>query len=283
NHSNAEIETIVRVIQEIGTKTKVINDIVFQTKLLSFNASVEAARAGENGKGFAVVAEEVGKLAEMSGNAAKEITSLLDGSIQKVEGIVRDTKMKVEALVADGRSKVEVGANVARQCGEVLNEIVANVASVTQMAGEISVASQEQAAGVSEITKAMGQLDQVTQQNAATSEQTASSAEKLSFQSNNLKMTVDLLVSSIQGTKATAVAGVVRSANVHKTDTRSKGEAPSKVAVKALAKNVVLFSKAKKENKVVAHSKKTGMAAEHKIAAGDGKTPSHGHPGFRDV
>ncbi|MBC7465543.1 MAG: hypothetical protein H7256_06080, partial [Bdellovibrio sp.] len=107
NHSNAEIETIVRVIQEIGTKTKVINDIVFQTKLLSFNASVEAARAGENGKGFAVVAEEVGKLAEMSGSAAKEITSLLDGSIQKVEGIVRDTKTKVEALVADGRSKVE--------------------------------------------------------------------------------------------------------------------------------------------------------------------------------
>ena len=62
NESNKEIQEIVKVIAEIGNKTKVINDIVFQTKLLSFNASVEAARAGENGKGFAVVAEEVGKL-----------------------------------------------------------------------------------------------------------------------------------------------------------------------------------------------------------------------------
>lgn len=283
NHSNAEIETIVRVIQEIGSKTKVINDIVFQTKLLSFNASVEAARAGENGKGFAVVAEEVGKLAEMSGSAAKEITALLDGSIQKVEGIVRDTKTKVEALVADGRSKVEVGADVARQCGEVLNEIVTNVASVTQMAGEISVASQEQAAGVSEITKAMGQLDQVTQQNAATSEQTASSAEKLSTQASNLKSTVDLLVSTIQGTKAAAAAGVVRSSNVRRPASESKVESHSKVAVKAPPKNVVPFNKARKENKVAIQSTKTVSSVEHKMAVGDGTTPSHGHPGFRDV
>jgi methyl-accepting chemotaxis protein len=74
NYSNEQMSEIVKVIQEIETKTKVINDIVFQTKLLSFNASVEAARAGEQGKGFAVVAEEVGNLAQMSGNAAKEIS-----------------------------------------------------------------------------------------------------------------------------------------------------------------------------------------------------------------
>ena len=67
NQSNKEMAEIVNVIAEIGEKTKVINDIVFQTKLLSFNASVEAARAGEHGKGFSVVAEEVGNLAQMSG------------------------------------------------------------------------------------------------------------------------------------------------------------------------------------------------------------------------
>ena len=72
------------LISEIGNKTKVINDIVFQTKLLSFNASVEAARAGEHGKGFSVVAEEVGNLAHMSGNSAKEITQLLESSINRV-------------------------------------------------------------------------------------------------------------------------------------------------------------------------------------------------------
>lgn len=157
NTSNNQIAEIVKVIQEIGTKTKVINEIVFQTKLLSFNASVEAARAGENGKGFAVVAEEVGNLAQMSGNAAKEITELLDGSIQKVESIVQDTKSKVESLVSDGRNKVEAGIDIAKQCGDVLTEIVHNVSLVSNMAGEISSACQDQAQGVQEITKAVNQ------------------------------------------------------------------------------------------------------------------------------
>lgn len=78
---NRELLTIVQMISEIEHKTRVINDIVFQTKLLSFNASVEAARAGDSGKGFAVVAEEVGNLAEMSGRSAKEISELLSSSV----------------------------------------------------------------------------------------------------------------------------------------------------------------------------------------------------------
>ncbi|MBX3034070.1 MAG: MCP four helix bundle domain-containing protein, partial [Bdellovibrionaceae bacterium] len=115
NQSNARIAEIVNVIEEIGNKTKVINDIVFQTKLLSFNASVEAARAGEHGKGFAVVAEEVGNLAQMSGNAAKEISSLLEESVNKVNSIVSETKTRVEKLITDGRETVESGTQVARQ------------------------------------------------------------------------------------------------------------------------------------------------------------------------
>ena len=70
---NRELGSIVKIISEIGDKTEIIDDIVFQTKLLSFNASIEAARAGENGRGFAVVAEEVGNLAQMSGNASKDM------------------------------------------------------------------------------------------------------------------------------------------------------------------------------------------------------------------
>ena len=69
----SDVKNMMTLIETINQKTSVINDIVFQTKLLSFNASVEAARAGEHGKGFAVVAEEVGNLAQMSGNAAQEI------------------------------------------------------------------------------------------------------------------------------------------------------------------------------------------------------------------
>lgn len=88
--TNAEsLQRIVGLINDIQAKTKVINDIVFETRLLSFNASIEAARAGVHGKGFAVVAEEVGKLATMSGKAADEIRQLLENSTREVSLVVR--------------------------------------------------------------------------------------------------------------------------------------------------------------------------------------------------
>ncbi len=197
--SNREISDIVKVISEIGNKTKVINDIVFQTKLLSFNASVEAARAGEHGKGFAVVAEEVGNLAQMSGNAAKEISEMLDGSIRKVENIVTETKTRVEGLIQNGKSKVEVGTRVAQRCGEALENILSSVQEVDTMVSEIASASQEQAQGVSEINKAINQLDQVTQQNTAVSQVAANSAETLSSQARDLRQMVQELERVIQG------------------------------------------------------------------------------------
>ncbi len=199
DQSNQQISDIVKVIAEIGNKTKVINDIVFQTKLLSFNASVEAARAGEHGKGFAVVAEEVGNLAHMSGKAAEEISSMLETSIKKVESIVNDTKQKVSHLVQEGRGKVDAGSHIAKECGDVLNEIVRNISSVTQMANDISIACQEQSQGVQEITKAISQLDQVTQSNAATSEESASSAEELASQSDALQGIIRNLIEVING------------------------------------------------------------------------------------
>lgn len=199
DQSNKEISEIVKVIAEIGEKTKVINDIVFQTKLLSFNASVEAARAGENGKGFAVVAEEVGNLAQMSGKAASEITEMLDHSIKKVESIVTDTKVKVERLVNEGKLKVDRGTEIAHECGEMLEEIVTSISSVTEMANEIAVSSQEQSHGVNEITKAMGQINVATQQNSAGAAESASAAEELSAQANMLKNAVHSLVVTIEG------------------------------------------------------------------------------------
>nr|BDT28579.1 methyl-accepting chemotaxis protein [Bacteriovorax sp. HI3] len=199
NHSNAEISKIVEVISEISKKTQIINDIVFQTKLLSFNASVEAARAGEHGKGFAVVAEEVGKLAQVSGNASLEISKMLEESIHQVESIVKNTATQVEGLIGKGKEKIESGTMVAKECGDVLEEIVHKVSEVTSMTDEIAVACEEQSSGVLEITKAMNVLGQVTQTNAATSAQAAAAAESLSYQANSLKSVVDTLVVTVKG------------------------------------------------------------------------------------
>ena len=265
NHSNDQMKEVVKVIQEIGNKTKVINDIVFQTKLLSFNASVEAARAGEHGKGFAVVAEEVGNLAQMSGNAAKEISDMLTGSIAKVEDIVQETQRKVETLVTQGKQRVESGVGVAKQCSEVLGEIVQSASTVSSLAQEISNASKEQSQGVSEINKAVAQLDSVTQQNAATSEETASAAEQLSAQAECLNAAVRELVLTIQGDKGTTTAPTAR------TTEPVKSSAPKPTS------NIVHIKAAKKANHF------SNGATTTKAAVGDGTTPDRNHAGFRDV
>lgn len=269
---NRQIGEIVKVIGEIGNKTKVINDIVFQTKLLSFNASVEAARAGEHGKGFAVVAEEVGNLAQMSGNAAKEISTMLDSSIQKVEGIVAETRTEVERLVVESKEKVEIGMQVASRCGDVLTKILSTVQEVDGMVGEISSASQEQAQGVAEINKAMNQLDQVTQQNSAISQSTASSAEALSSQAEQLRQMVRDLFFVING-------------SLDGAQVASGGADSSSAPREGQEENVVPIAKKRAPKSKQADSPK---AREHKDAVGASdlvniEVPSKDDPRFEDV
>lgn len=199
--SNEDIGKIVNLISEIGDKTKVINDIVFQTKLLSFNASVEAARAGEHGKGFAVVAEEVGNLASMSGKAALEITGMLDKSIKDVKEIAEKTKVKLESLVKSGVEKIEIGTKTANYCGESLDEILQNASALNEMIKQIAIASAEQSTGVKEVTKAMQQLDQVMHQNTTVSEQSSNMANNLQEQSVKLHDAVGDLSYIVSGTK----------------------------------------------------------------------------------
>lgn len=187
DESNKQISEIVAVISEIGNKTKVINEIVFQTKLLSFNASVEAARAGESGKGFAVVAEEVGNLARLSGGAAKEISDLLTVSREKVETIVADTKTRVSSEMQKAQIKVTAGNDIAQKCAEVFSEIAKRINDVTRMAEEISSATKEQSLGFQEVTKNVGEMDGVTQTNSKVASETAETLQSLNSQSQEMR------------------------------------------------------------------------------------------------
>lgn len=263
--SNKEFGEIVKIISDIGEKTTVINDIVFQTKLLSFNASVEAARAGEHGKGFAVVAEEVGNLAQMSGNAAREISEMLAQSIKRVNGIVEQTRDRVDQLVEVGKDKITMGQSTAQKCRDSLSKITENAKSMSSMISEITHASKEQAQGIQEINKAISQLDQVTQQNSAVAQQSSSQAEELNSQAADLQAAVVSLVELING----------------------NGDQPTATAEKsepAASSNILklkLTGGASKPKPQAGNSKKAASVA-HKKASGSDVVPSPNDPGFEE-
>lgn len=197
--SNNEMEEIIELIGNINEKTKVINDIVFQTKLLSFNASVEAARAGEHGKGFSVVAEEVGKLAEMSGGAAEEIRTLLEQSSSRVENIIKATRENVAKLVTKGEVKVSDGVKIAGKCKNVLDEIAEDIEDMLSMSRQISSATKEQSTGVTEINSALEQIGLATNQNADISRECSTASNELKTQALSTQKAVNSLLEVIYG------------------------------------------------------------------------------------
>ena len=154
--------------RKISDIISVIDGIAFQTNILALNAAVEAARAGEQGRGFAVVASEVRSLAGRSAEAAKEIKTLINASVERV---------------AQGTTLVD-------QAGTTMQEVVNSIRRVTDIMGEISAASNEQSQGVSQVGEAVTQMDQATQQNAALVEQMAAAASSLKSQAQELVQTV---------------------------------------------------------------------------------------------
>jgi methyl-accepting chemotaxis protein len=163
-----EVVETMRGINESSRKIsdiiQVIDGIAFQTNILALNAAVEAARAGEQGRGFAVVASEVRSLAGRSAQAAKEIKYLINASVERVEH----------------------GTTLADQAGVTMTEVVASIKRVTDIMGEISAASNEQALGVAQVGEAVTQMDQTTQQNAALVEEMAAAASGLKSQAQEL-------------------------------------------------------------------------------------------------
>ncbi|MET3105581.1 methyl-accepting chemotaxis protein [Oxalobacteraceae bacterium GrIS 2.11] len=158
------MESITSSAKKIVDIIGVIDGIAFQTNILALNAAVEAARAGEQGRGFAVVASEVRNLAQRSAAAAKEIKTLIGDSVENVE----------------------IGSKLVSEAGSTMEEIVISVKKVTDIMGEIMLASDEQSSGIDEVHNAISDMDQVTQQNAAMVEEAASAAANLQTQATTL-------------------------------------------------------------------------------------------------
>jgi methyl-accepting chemotaxis protein len=170
----AEVVNTMQGINEASRKISdiigVIDGIAFQTNILALNAAVEAARAGDQGRGFAVVASEVRSLAGRSAEAAKEIKTLISTSVERVEQ----------------------GTALVDKAGATMTEVVSSIRRVTDIMGEISAASDQQAVGVAEVGQAVAQMDQATQQNAALVEEMAAAASSLKSQAQDLVQTVSV-------------------------------------------------------------------------------------------
>jgi aerotaxis receptor len=165
------VERVVSTMREIEAGSRKIADIIgvidgiaFQTNILALNAAVEAARAGEQGRGFAVVAAEVRSLAQRSADAARQIKSLIGESVGRVES----------------------GAQIVHDAGRTMTDIVGAVRRLTDLIGEISVATGAQASEIQQVNAAVGHLDGMTQQNAALVEQSAAAAQSLKDQAGRL-------------------------------------------------------------------------------------------------
>ena len=159
----SSMDEINEKVKAINSAITVIDQIAFQTNILSLNAAVEAATAGEAGKGFAVVAQEVRNLANRSAEAAKEIKN----------------------LVEEANIKTNDGKLISSDMIEGYKELNKNISETINIIEDVSAASKEQMLGIEQINQAVNMLDRVTQENAFESNQIkeiSQSVSKLAYE-----------------------------------------------------------------------------------------------------
>ncbi len=223
------VNQVVETMKDINDSSRKISDIIqvidsiaFQTNILALNAAVEAARAGEQGRGFAVVASEVRSLAGRSADAAKEIKTLINASVERVEH----------------------GTALVDKAGTTMSEVVDSIKRVTDLMGEISAASNEQSLGVSQVGEAVSQMDQTTQQNAALVEEMAAAAGSLRGQANELVEAVAFFKIGGEHSARPSLAG------------------PPKVAVRSTAPLASAFKGAERRSLGTSHGGASTRAAQ---------------------
>ncbi|MEN6485106.1 MAG: methyl-accepting chemotaxis protein [Syntrophobacteraceae bacterium] len=215
NNLTTSMIEISRASEETSKIIKTIDEIAFQTNLLALNAAVEAARAGEAGAGFAVVADEVRNLAMRAADAARNTANLIEGTVKRVKE----------------------GSELVEKTDKEFRELAASVGKSSELAGEISAASHEQAQGIEQVNRAVSDMEKVVQQNSANAEETAAASEEMSAQAERMKEYVAELKSLVDGSKGNGTVGARRTAIA--PDERSHARETGSAAVKSFATAMV--------------------------------------------
>lgn len=197
--SSQNLEKISTIIKNIALKTRVIHEIVSKTELLSLNASIEAARAGDLGKGFSVVAEEVGNLAKISGNAAKDI-----------ETLIVESRAVAQSVIEEMSGSVQMVQKNTNQVSDSFKEIAKGVETIQESTRSIQVATEEQNTAIHKVNESVQEMSNFNKTTHTESQNALKLAGELDAKSAALSEIMQSMHSIIHGERMTK--------QVHKED-----------------------------------------------------------------